>query len=304
MKRPISQYNDRTGNRYGDFIAIKPCGQANDGHIKWLCRCSCGNEIVVASNNLRTSKMTCQKCHNIYRQSLLEQEVCYKGKRFGRLTVIGYSHTTHTHRYFECKCDCGKTIFVQLRALNNGEKTSCGCDKPKCVIHRTPTLKGKYATHIKKKAVKLYRIYNDMHRRCEQPQRKSYEHYGGRGISVCTEWSGENGYDNFCDWSYQNGFRDNAKRGELTIDRINNDGNYEPSNCRWVSEYVQANNRRNNHVVTILGRKTSLIEACRELKIPYRLVQSRLNRGWSENASFVRKKGVSREEAEAIALQT
>ena len=79
--------------------------------------------------------------------------------------------------------------------------------------------------------------------RCNNPNVKAYKNYGGRGISVCEEWSGENGYENFYLWAMSHGYDENAERGDCTIDRINNNGNYEPSNCRWVDMKVQNNNK-------------------------------------------------------------
>lgn len=93
----------------------------------------------------------------------------------------------------------------------------------------------------KTKNLRIYTIYRNMLGRCYNKNKLHFENYGGRGIEVCEEWIGEFGFVNFCEWSMNNGYSD-----ELTLDRIDNDGNYEPSNCRWVDLYVQANNKRNS----------------------------------------------------------
>ena len=114
-----------------------------------------------------------------------------------------------------------------------------------------------------------------MKSRCYNPKEEHYYRYGGRGITVCNEWLGENGFMNFVKWAKENGYKEG-----LSLDRIDNDGNYEPSNCRWVSYKVQNNNKRNNFLVTIYNRTQTLSEWCDEKNLNYSKIQSRLKRGW------------------------
>jgi hypothetical protein len=118
---------------------------------------------------------------------------------------------------------------------------------------------------------RLYNIYKGMKRRCYNKNYEEYHNYGGRGIKICKEWL--DNFQNFYRWSIQNGYQDN-----LTIDRINVDGNYEPKNCRWVVMKVQQNNRRNNHYVIdpYTNEKMSLAEICDKYHMPYNLVNNRL----------------------------
>ena len=112
--------------------------------------------------------------------------------------------------------------------------------------------------------------------RCSNPNNKDFASYGGRGISVCDEWLGKDGFQNFYKWAMENGYDDT-----LSIDRISNDGNYEPGNCRWVDDTGQANNRRTNRILTIGGKAQTLAEWCRQCGIGYYKARDRMERGWT-----------------------
>ncbi len=152
------------------------------------------------------------------------------GKTFGRLTVIGPApcpeNIKNTHKYWLCRCDCGNQTVVRGSNLKSNRTKSCGCLKNQ-VKH------GKIKT-------RLYRIFGAMKTRCYNQNATAYVNYGARGIKVCEAWLDKvNGFQNFAEWSLANGYSD-----DLSIDRINVNGNYEPSNCRWVSSQTQNCNRR------------------------------------------------------------
>lgn len=130
---------------------------------------------------------------------------------------------------------------------------------------------------------RLYSIYQGMTKRCYYPDNQNYKYYGGKGIVICNEWKSD--FSAFKKWALENGYQDN-----LTIDRINTNGNYEPSNCRWVSMKEQCNNRTSNHLITYKGKTQNLKQWCIELNLNYGIMESRINRyKWSVEKAFETK---------------
>ena len=150
------------------------------------------------------------------------------GQRFGRLIAIKSTRVQGKQTYWECMCDCGSVVEISLGNLRSGNTTSCGCALKDSLIKRN-------LTHNLSKT-KLYYVHNTMRQRCGNPNNTSYPRYGGRGITVCEEWMN---FESFYNWAIESGYKEG-----LSIDRIDNDGNYEPSNCRWETPVNQARNRR------------------------------------------------------------
>lgn len=163
------------------------------------------------------------------------------GRKFGRLTVLEVAERTGRKTYWLCKCDCGNLTKVQTAYLNNAHTKSCGC------LQKTTV-----TTHGKKKT-KLYGVWASMKERCINIKHPAYENYGGRGITMCDEWRED--FQTFYDWAMESGYQEG-----LTIDRKDNDGNYEPSNCRWVTCKIQGNNTRRNHYIEFNGERHTISE--------------------------------------------
>lgn len=165
--------------------------------------------------------------------------------RFGRLTVLEcVGRDNNGNALWRCKCDCGKENIVDGCRLRKGNTKSCGCYN----IYRTKICN---STHRKSKT-RLYAIWGGIKARCSNPKCEAFKKYGGRGIKFCKDWVF---YENFEKWALNNGYSSN-----LTIDRIDNDGNYEPSNCRWISSKEQSLNTSRNHYLELNGEKHTAYE--------------------------------------------
>lgn len=192
------------------------------------------------------------------------------GKTYGRLTILGFSNESGSLRNLKCICSCvcGKTSYPTLSNLRLGKSRSCTClrdDKIKKVnlkhgLRHDP----------------IYSVWTDMKTRCYNPNYRCYKDYGGRGIIVCQEWLDD--FLNFYTWAVEKGY----KKG-LELDRHpDQNGNYEPGNCRWATKLKQANNKRNNIIVEFKGETMTLPEAVRRYAVvSYHTVHSRMHKyGW------------------------
>lgn len=202
------------------------------------------------------------------------------GKKFGRLLVVEKATPLNGRTRWLCKCDCGNNCIVHGSSLKTGNTTSCGC-------YKTENAKRLYST-VRQNDKHLYAVWNGIKQRCNNPNNSSFHNYGGRGIKICDSWA--NCYENFYEWAMNNGY----KKG-MQIDRINNDGNYEPKNCRFVNREIQANNKRNIKLYTINGVTKSMPQWCREYKQDYYLVRQRVSKlGWTIEEALLTPKNQTR----------
>lgn len=197
------------------------------------------------------------------------------GKKYGYLTIIELHHKKQKYTkngckdgflyYFKCKCECGNYTIVNLHDLVSNHTLSCGCLQKKntSLANRRHGLRN----------TKLFSIYSSIKQRCLNSNCYAYKNYGERGIKICKEW--ENNFKAFYDWAIANGYKE-----DLTIDRINNNGNYEPNNCRWVTQKIQCRNYRRNHLITYNNETKCLIEWSELYNIEYKLLHKRLYKGW------------------------
>lgn len=194
----MSAIKDLTNKKIGKLTIIERQGNAKSGHVLWLCRCNCGNEKLISSNQLRTTK----SCGCLQKQMVKEKM-------------------------------CNRQFSKNKKEYHGMQKT------------------------------RLYRCWQDMKKRCYNPNSKSSKSYMAKNISVCDEW--KNSFLNFYNWSINNGYNVN-----LTIDRIDVYGNYEPSNCRWVDIKTQNNNRRNNKLVEFNNEKMTLKQYADKYSLNYK----------------------------------
>lgn len=179
----------------------------------------------------------------------------YNGMKFGKLTILK-SYRENGETMVDCYCDCGNYTKSYQYKVTHGLISSCGCMKG--VRH------GEHGT-------RLYRIWLAMKNRCRNPNVANYQYYGGKGITYCQDWEE---FKNFSKWAKENGYEDN-----LTIDRVNSNGNYEPSNCRWITMKEQANNTSKNVIIHHNNNDYSLKQFCETFNLSYTAILTKLNRG-------------------------
>lgn len=194
------------------------------------------------------------------------------GQSFGRWTVIGFhGRSTSGEVLYLCKCACGTERVLRRSSLMSGNSKSCGC------LSRDAS-RARETKHGYSKT-RLYHIWGGMIYRCCNPDYHEWEKYGGRGIAVCEQWKN---FEAFRDWALLNGYDDN-----LTIDRIDNNGNYEPSNCRWATTYQQCNNKRTSKYLSFNGETMTIREFADKFGLVYSCLYARLKMGWTVRASLL-----------------
>ena len=257
---------EKPGDKFGEWTLLRPSSDKR----KWVCQCSCGTIKEVRTDTLKNGGSRCCGCKTkaYQSQSKLKQGSKHDlaGMKFGDWTVLEYAGNSH----WLCKCTCGAVHRVQTGRLRFGATNRCAKCNAGLITSERATTHGESNT-------KLYGVFLGMHDRCERPSNRNYNRYGGRGICVCKEWSEKDGYIHFSKWSKANGYKEG-----LTIDRINNDGNYSPENCRWVTPRENANNTSTNRWVEIDGEKKTVAQWARYFNLPVHIFYSRyIKHKWS-----------------------
>lgn len=226
----MGKFQDLTGQRFGRLVVVKRLENNSHNQARWLVKCDCGNTVSISASQLKNGTKSC----GCLRKEVVSKEKTkdLTGQTFGRLTVIERVGSSKNQKsLFLCKCSCGKTKVILGSSLTSKRVTSCGCLAKEEISKRTKT-HGKTNT-------RLHSIWNCMKTRCYNANSKSYQYYGAKGVTICEEWLKD--FKAFYDWSMSHGYKEN-----LTIDRINPFGNYEPSNCRWITMQEQRLNKRNS----------------------------------------------------------
>lgn len=199
------------------------------------------------------------------------------GKTFGFVFVIEwgekkYSPSGNYRNMWKGKCTCGNERLFEGRSLVAGRTKSCGCKKGELSSNKKIVHGMSQSRREGRPATRMYRIWADMKKRCDNQNHSHYIHYGGRGISYQNSWAKfKSFYEDMKD-SYAD---------DLTLDRTNNDGNYTKENCRWATRLVQGNNTRRNRFIFFRGEKRTVSDWCRHLNLPMKTIHARLKAGWS-----------------------
>ncbi len=253
---------DITGEKFGRLTVHSFAWTDETGKACWVCRCECGKGVVVRRNCLVSGGVKscgCYRSESVHKR-LFED---LTGKRFGRLVVVECAGQAEKHGNYrwKCRCDCGQVVVVKAGRLKSGNTATCGCIRQRHWRSASPE----------------YRSWMGMKSRCQNSRCPSYPRYGGRGIRVHPEWTAS-----FASFFEHIGPRPSPTH---TLDRIDNDGNYEPGNVRWATPKEQAANRNTTLEITYGGRTMSAEEWAAETGIAACTIRARIARKWPDDVA-------------------
>jgi hypothetical protein len=243
------------GQQFGRLKVLSRASNDRQGKARWACQCDCGVQKIVDRSSLLGGSTKSCGCLRRSSDNLT-------GRQFGRLKVLSQAgNDKHQKTRWTCLCDCGAHTIVGRRNLLNGTARSCGC-------LRREVVRDLMSTH-RMTGTGEYRSYQGAKGRCENPNNAAFANYGGRGIQ-------------FLYVSFEQFFEDMGPRPRgMSLERCDNDGHYEPGNCRWAPATEQANNKRNNIRLTAFGRTRTLARWANEVGIFRNVLEWRLKNGWS-----------------------
>ena len=255
---------DLTSRRFGKLVVKARVLPSNGKDAEWQCLCDCGTWKTATAGHLKHGTTSCGCAQGKYRTDL-------SGQLFGHLTVQQESELRGPQQrvYWRVQCTCRNTKFVGAAELTSGKVTSCGCQRGQARGAQLRTHGESY-----KNRTAEYVVWTQMLGRCNNKDNVNYKNYGGRGITVCAHWQGADGFQHFLE--------DMGRRpsSQHSIERKNNDGNYDPDNCIWATRLVQMANKRDNHYLTYEGETLHIAEWARRKGINSTTIRQRLKRGW------------------------
>jgi hypothetical protein len=261
------KFKDLTGQVFGRLTVEKTVGNDKQGSRLWSCKCICGKEKIVSAGHLRSGSI--KSCGCLWEEiKHKEKRIDLAGQVFDRLNVVEFAgKDKYGKPLWSCRCICGEEIVVSSNSLRSGSTKSCGCSNGN-ITHGHTRIKNNNNK-------RTYTTWCNIIQRCNNPNSSKYEIYGKRGIKVCEMWMK---FENFLEDMGE------APPG-LSIERINNNKNYEPGNCRWATNKEQSNNRRSNRVIEYNGELHNLTQWSDILDINYGTLKNRLN-NWSVERAF------------------
>lgn len=249
----MGKFIDLTGKVFGRLKVLERVENSKNGQPRWKCHCECGNECVVQGNKLRNGiTKSCGCLQKEYASESHLDDLC--GRRFGRLEVIGRAENKSGKTTWLCRCECGNECVVRGECLKRGDTQSCGCLNKARIIEAN-------TTHGMSNS-KFHHIWKGIKQRCLNVDNPEYKNYGGRGIKMYEPWLHD--FQAFYEYISQ---LEHFGEERYSLDRINNDGNYEPDNLRWADAKTQNRNKRSNILVEYNGEWLPIVEAAEKAKI-------------------------------------
>jgi hypothetical protein len=250
---------DLTGKKFNRLMVVNLSHKDKYSYY-WNCVCECGN--LKTERGARLKNGQTKSCGCLKMKVKMDKIMSLIGQQYNRLKVISFVEEIKGIPYYKCLCDCGTIKNVNGRCLVDGQSKSCGCLNRENVSKKF-TKHGLYKT-------REYSSWNAMMQRCYNPKQDNYPNYGGRGIEVCERWH-----------DVTNFYADMGERPEETsLDRIDNNGNYEPGNVRWSTDIDQHNNTNRNIKIPYNGESKTVAQWSVELGIKARNIHKRLKRGY------------------------
>jgi hypothetical protein len=258
----MPNFIDLTGQTFGRLTVIERDSSRNGTYF--LCQCTCGNLKSIKSNDLKRGSTL--SCSCLRSETSKNKSIDLTNHTYNRITVVSLDHRKKNKLYWLCRCECGNNLIIDSSHLRSSHTKSCGCYKLETTILRTEK-------HRMCKSPEYY-SWGAIKNRCLNKKNPAYCNYGGRGITMFTDW-----IDSFESFFSYVGNRPSSKH---SIDRIENNGNYEPGNVKWSTKKEQANNRRSSQFFIFMNESKTLSEWSETTGISYDVIRQRINKyGWS-----------------------